>query len=135
MRPDRLPAPLRAAIFAAAVALVLYVSLSPAESLPGTGMSDKIEHALAWAALTGLGLALAPLRWREVAGFCLVLGIGVELAQATMGLGRQGDWRDFLADAVGVLIAIRVAQLIQRISRPRRAAADETLQRSEPEET
>jgi VanZ family protein len=124
MRPDRLPAPLRAAIFAAAVAGVLYVSLSPAETLPGTGMSDKIEHALAWAALTGLGLALAPRRWRVVAGFCLLLGIGVEIAQATMGLGRQGDWRDMVADAVGVLIAIRLAQAVQRLARPRAVAQE-----------
>jgi len=124
MRPDRLPAPARAAIFAAAVALVLYVSLSPAETLPGTSLSDKVQHALAWGALTGLGLALAPLRWREVAGFCLVLGIGVELAQATMGLGRQGDWRDFVADAAGVLIAIRLGQLVQRLIRSRRAAPE-----------
>jgi len=122
MRPDRLPTPVRAAIFAAAVAVVLYCSLAPSETLPGVSMSDKLQHALAWGGLTGLGLLLAPRRWKEVAGFCLVLGIGVELAQATMGLGRQGDWRDFVADAAGVLIAVRVAQLVQRLGRPRRTA-------------
>ena len=123
MRPDRLPAPLRAAIFAAAVAVLLCVSLAPAETLPVSSVSDKVQHALAWAALTGLGLMLAPRRWREVAGFCLVLGIGVELAQATMGLGRQGDWRDFVADAAGVLIAVRATQLIRRLARRRGAGA------------
>jgi hypothetical protein len=27
-----------------------------------------------------------------------------------MGFGRDGDWRDFVADSLGVLIALRILQ-------------------------
>jgi VanZ family protein len=117
MHPDRLQGPLRGAIFAAAAAVVLYLSLAPSDGLPSVSLWDKAQHALAWGALTGLGLALAPRRWRAVAGFTLLLGVAVEILQATMGFGRMGDWRDLVADAVGILAAIRLTQAIQRLRR------------------
>lgn len=92
------------------VAFVVVLSLLPVRELPNVQVSDKIEHAAAYLLLSlwfggvfrvraflGLGMAL------------LALGGGIELAQAGMGLGRQGDWRDMLANAVGVVAGLFLA--------------------------
>jgi len=34
-----------------------------------------------------------------------------------MGFGRQGDWRDLLADTLGVLAALAIYALVQRLRR------------------
>jgi VanZ family protein len=94
------------------VLAVVVLSLLPVRELPNVNVSDKIEHAAAYLMLSlwfggllrvraflGLGLAL------------LALGGGIELAQAGMGLGRQGDWRDMLANAVGVVAGLFLAAI------------------------
>lgn len=110
MRVDQLPGPLRLTAFALAVAVILYLSLAPTGGIPDFSLWDKAQHALAWAGLTAMGLMFWPRRWQVVAAFALLLGLGVEFAQATLGFGRAGDWRDLLADAVGVLVALRLVQ-------------------------
>jgi VanZ family protein len=110
MELGRLPRPLRIALFALATAVILYLCLAPDTALPHVPLWDKLEHTAAWGLLTGVGLALSPRRWRAIAAFALLLGAGVEILQATMGFGRDGDWRDFVADSLGVLIALRILQ-------------------------
>lgn len=114
MRPDRLPRPLRLAIYAAAVAVVLYLSLAPTESLPQVNVWDKAEHALAWGGLTALGLALSTRHGWAVPVFTLGLGVAVEALQATLGFGRMGDWRDLVADAVGIVVVLGACALFRR---------------------
>lgn len=118
LRPDRLPRSLRLAAYAAATAILLYLCLAPAPDLPGPSPWDKAQHAIAWAVLTGLGLVLSPSRPRAICAFALSLGVLVEVLQATMGFGRQGDWRDVAADAVGVAAALAAWALVQRRFRP-----------------
>ena len=102
--PSRLPRLLRLAIIAAAAAVLLYLSLAPTRDLPGVGLVwDKAEHAIAYLVLMGLGLAFAPRRLRAFTLFALCLGLAVEILQANMGFGRQGDWRDMVANSLGVL--------------------------------
>lgn len=106
---SRLPRPIRIALYAVATGVVLYLCLAPTEAVPAEGLVwDKAEHALAWMVLTGAGLALSPRRPRAIMLFCLGLGAGVEVLQATMGFGRDGDWRDFVADSIGVAAAVPV---------------------------
>jgi VanZ family protein len=118
MHPDRLPRPLRLALYAGAVAILLYLCLAPTTALPEAGLGDKWEHAVAWWVLAGLGLILAPRRPRAIGVFCLALGGAIELAQATMGFGRHGDWRDLAADALGVAAAYALAGGLRRVRRP-----------------
>lgn len=113
MRFDRLPQPLRVALFAAVTGLILYLSLAPTASVPNVDLWDKAQHALTFASLTAVGLALWPGRWKAVAGFALALGLAIEGLQANMGLGRYGEWRDVVADAVGVLVALRLVQALR----------------------
>jgi VanZ family protein len=56
-------------------------------------------------------------RWLVVLAV-LGLGVGIEFAQALMPFGRDGDWRDALADGVGVLIGL-VAWWVARRFKPK----------------
>ena len=115
-----LPRAVRIGLFAAAVGVILVICILPESALPKAPLWDKLEHSLAWATLTIIGISLSPRRWKAIALFALGLGLAVEVIQAIAPTGRQGDWRDFLADAVGVLIGVRVMQIVQKI-RARRA--------------
>lgn len=114
---DRLPRPLRLALYAGATAVLLWLCLAPSEELPQVTMWDKFEHSIAWFVLTGTGLLLSPQRPRAIAAYALGLGALVEGLQATMGFGRKGDWRDLLADTVGVLAALAIYVLVRRLRR------------------
>ena len=43
--------------------------------------------------------------------------MAVEILQATMGFGRDGDWRDLVADTLGVAVALAIYALVQRLRR------------------
>lgn len=101
-------------MYALASGLILYVALAPGHALPDVSLWDKAEHAVAWGGLTLMGLAFWPGRRWAVAAYALALGLVVEVGQATMDLGRMGDWRDLLADAVGVAAALGLAALLGR---------------------
>lgn len=107
-----LPRPLRAGLFCAATAALLWLSLAPTRDLPGAVMFwDKAEHSLAYLVLTGMGLVLFPRHPRLLAAYVMAVGGGVEVLQAVMGFGRQGDWRDILANAIGIAAAYSLAAL------------------------
>jgi hypothetical protein len=83
--------------------LVIIASLVPARDLPRLRVNDKVEHVCAYLALAlWFGGLLAPRRYLQLALVLLALGGGIEIAQGLMGLGREADWRDFWADALGV---------------------------------
>jgi VanZ family protein len=104
--PHRLPVAVRGGAYAFAVAVLLYLCLAPGKDLPEVTLWDKVEHAAAWFVLTAIGLALWPRRPGRIAGFALAFGALVEVLQAVMPLGRDGDWRDWVADAIGVAAAL-----------------------------
>lgn len=106
---------LKISIFAGLAAIIAYLSLAPAQDTPTAGLFwDKAQHALAYLVLTGVGLVFFPRRQRAVFFGVLAFGVGVELAQSAMGFGRQGDWRDAVANAAGALLALRMVQLWRR---------------------
>ncbi|WP_334160779.1 VanZ family protein [Phenylobacterium sp.] len=124
MRPSALPRPVRLGLYGGAVAVLLWLCLAPSETLPQPeGLSDKWEHTIAWFVLTASGLVLAPRRWRAIAGFALALGAAVEVLQATLGFGRHGDWRDLIADSLGVAAALGLFLPLRRRLDPARAGA------------
>ena len=114
---DRLPRPLRLAIYALATAILLMMCLVPQADLPSANMGDKIEHSIAWFILTATGLLLSHHRPRAIAAYAIGLGVAVELLQANMGFGRHGDWRDLVADSLGVAVALALYALVQRLRR------------------
>jgi VanZ family protein len=106
MAPDRLSLPLRLGLYGAALAIVLYLTQAPVRDLPPVSLWDKAEHALAWAALTACGLLLFPRRPGRIVLLVLAYGGLVEVVQALLPFGRDADWRDWAADAVGVGAAL-----------------------------
>lgn len=114
MRLDRLPLPLRLALYAIATGVLLYLCLAPAEGLPHVKLWDKAEHAIAWAVLAGSGLVLFP-RWRiAIALYAVVLGGLVEILQGLPQINRDSDWKDWVADIVGVTVAWLIVRLATR---------------------
>lgn len=118
MSPDRLPLLPRIVTFGFAVTVLLWLSLVPTDALPqAITFWDKAEHALAYLVLTGLGLVLFPRRAIVLIGAVLALGVSIELLQSVTRLGRQGDWRDVIANATGVAVAAVVVGLGRRALR------------------
>jgi hypothetical protein len=122
MLPHRLPRPVRLGLFALASAILLYLCLAPSGALPEPGIGDKWEHGLAWMVLVLTGLALGPRRPRAIVAYALALAVAVEVLQGLMGFGRDADWRDVLADALGVGAALAIAWAAARLIGPRAAA-------------
>lgn len=92
-------------------AVILIVCLLPGNKLPELkNISDKTEHMLAFATLAfwfGSILVRRDIVWLALA--LVAFGGLIELAQATMKLGRQGDVNDLIADAIGVAVGIALA--------------------------
>ena len=88
--------------------LILYLTLVP-KPLPDNDISfwehtDKLVHAIMFGALY---VCLALDLWRgQPALISIAAGGIIELLQGAMHLGRGADPLDFLADSVGVIVAM-----------------------------
>ena len=110
-----IPRPLRLAVFAAAVAVILYLTLAPSNDVPGSTLIwDKAAHAIAFGLLVLIGLLMSTHRRVVVAAAVMGLGVAIEIAQALMPFGRQGDWIDLFADTVGIVIGVGLWALARR---------------------
>jgi VanZ family protein len=88
--------------------LCIALSLLPPIQLGGPPDSDKLGHFLAYFTLMAWAVMLFK-GWRArvlVAGALVLLGLGLEFAQAMLTTTRQGDSRDVLANAMGVLAGL-----------------------------
>lgn len=94
----------------AMLALAVLGSLLPVQNIPDVGTSDKVQHFAAYAMLALWFAGIYPRsRYPLIAAGLLLFGIGIELAQALMGLGRQGDLLDVLANAGGIAMGLLAA--------------------------
>jgi VanZ family protein len=112
---DRLPLALRFGLYGLATAILLYLCLAPTKALPNVHLWDKAEHAIAWAVLAGVGLILFPDRPVAIVAFSLTFGVLVEVLQAVLPFGRDGDWKDWAADCVGVAATFAIYALVRRL--------------------
>src|SRR4051794_18393258 len=110
------PRPWRLGLYALACGVLLYLTLAPEQEVPGVGLVwDKAEHALSWAILTGAGLLLSTRRRWAIGMFALAFGAAIEVLQANMGLGRDGNWADLGADTLGIVAAYLAWALMRRL--------------------
>lgn len=115
MLPSQYPRPIRLGLYALASAGLLYLCLAPQDQLPQPpGLNDKVEHAVAWFVLAGLGYILAPRRRWAIPAYAVLLGAMVEVLQMLFGFGREGDVLDFAADLLGVTLAAGLAAAWRR---------------------
>lgn len=108
MSPSRFPRPIRLGLYALAAAILLVLCVLPTQDLPDTGAGDRFEHTAAWFVLTITGYLLAPQRRLAIPAFALAYGVLIEVLQGSVVTGRHGDVPDFLADALGVGLAVLV---------------------------
>jgi VanZ family protein len=110
LKPFRYPL-LWSALWCGGVAGVVALSLTPAPDLGALPAGiDKVEHFIAYAALSGGAVQLYP-RWRSLlsVGICLVLmGIGLEYAQGALTADRVMDGADALANTLGVIVGLAI---------------------------
>ena len=98
------------ALGAVLILVVVIASLVPARDLPRLRVSDKVEHTVAYLGLALWFGGLVRLRnYLRLALALLALGGSIEIAQGLMGLGREADWRDFLANACGTGIGMLIS--------------------------
>jgi hypothetical protein len=113
-------------VFLLLLATVLYLTLMPSPphvELDDLPYGDKIEHFLAFGALT----VAARFGFPRMAGWLVLerlsfLGAMIEVVQGSPGLHRDCDWRDWAADTLGVLVAlagVRVLFILYRSLQPR----------------
>ena len=100
-----------AGLWMLAIAVVVIGSLLPAQDLPSVQVNDKIEHFVAYAALSAGAVQLFARRlsWGFVCVLLVLMGIGIEYLQAQMAMGRMLDRNDALANTIGVLIGLATA--------------------------
>ena len=109
MRPLRY-LPLWGLLGAALLALLLYFCLEPAGQGGVFLLPDKLSHLLGFFALTVWFAALVERRFFLVVGLVmLAVGIGIEIAQDLMALGRAAELADVYADLAGILLGLAVS--------------------------
>lgn len=77
--------------------------------------ADKVQHALAFSVLVGLGRLAQFESKRKLFAGLLLLGIGIEALQSFTAT-RTAEWADVWADVVGLLLGFAAAKAIGRRS-------------------
>jgi VanZ family protein len=92
------------------IVCAIIVSLVPGQKLPQMGVSDKLEHALAYTMLTVWFTGVYPRSSYVRIGLgMLMLGVAIEIAQGAMPFGRQTDFRDVIANSFGIAVGLGIA--------------------------
>lgn len=114
------PRPVRIGLFALALLVIAWLSLSPIEELPvSVSLWDKAQHAIAYFGLALIGAWAFPDRSGRLAVGLVAFGVGVETLQAAMALGRQGDAIDAVANTLGVAVGLALAWSARALLRAR----------------
>jgi VanZ family protein len=93
----------------AMVLFILYTTLAPANLVPDVHLNDKVEHATAFFGLTFWFGGLVARRRFGLLGIAMsAFGAAIEVAQGTMGLGRDMDIHDWYADTCGTVVALGI---------------------------
>lgn len=116
MLPSRFPRPVRLGLYALAAAILLVLCVMPSRDLPDPGTGDRFEHTAAWFVLTLTGYVLAPNRRLAIPAFALAYGALIEVLQGAAGTGRHSDTADFVADSLGVALAVAVFLLVRKFA-------------------
>jgi VanZ family protein len=112
--PDRLALWLSASL----AAVIALATLTPVPHMPEAPPgSDKLHHFVAFAALVFPAAAAVPRRLLWLAPLAVAYGGAIELIQPHVG--REGEWGDFLANAIGVAIGSAFGLVAHRSLWPR----------------
>lgn len=100
----RYPRLLMRILFVVALVAVFWLAVQPApEMVKLFSWQDKVEHAILFALLMGLGVTAWPRHLLALTAVVLVYGAAMEIAQSFTSY-RFGDVWDWVADALGVAV-------------------------------
>jgi VanZ family protein len=116
MLPSRFPRPVRLGLYALATAILMVLCLLPTRDLPDPGTGDRFEHTAAWFVLTLTGYILAPNRTLAIPAFAAIYGVFIEVLQGLTPTGRHSDPLDFVADTVGIALAVLLFLAARRLA-------------------
>ena len=107
-------------VFAGLLGISLVMFLLPGDDLSSSAPNDKLVHGLTFVALAVAG------SWAGVRPVRLGLGlaayaVATEVLQAVLPIGRHGDVRDLLADAMGIVLGLLLSWLAVRVAQRSRA--------------
>jgi len=102
-------------VFAGLLGISLVMFLLPGDDLSASAPNDKLVHGLTFVALAVAG------RWAGIRPVRLGLGLAAyavvtEILQAVLPIDRHGDVRDFLADAMGIVLGLLLSWLAMRVA-------------------
>ena len=113
-RSRQLPIRLLCALaFAAALGLTLIMALVPQPPELPVAVSDKAQHATAFAILAGLGACAWPRRLAQIAVVLIIIGGLIEILQMIPALHRDAEFADWATDVAATLAALLVVRMIQ----------------------
>ena len=104
--PTRLlSAPVRRGCFVLALVLIFIVAMIPMAVVPElVSFQDKLHHSAAFAVLMLLGRGGWPARTAALVAGLIGYGVLIEVCQHTLTTNRVGEFRDVVADGLGVAI-------------------------------
>ena len=113
-RSRQLPIRLLCALaFVAALGLTLVMALLPQPPELPMAMSDKVQHATAFAVLAGLGACAWPRRLTQIAVVLIIIGGLIEILQMIPALHRDAEFADWATDVAATLAALLMVRMIQ----------------------
>jgi VanZ family protein len=90
--------------------VITYLSLMPNDQLPDAGFSDKVNHILAYVALSlWFGGIMVRRSYLLIVLALVAFGVMIELLQGWTGAGRQAEALDLGANAVGIAAGLLLA--------------------------
>ena len=126
-RSGQLPIRLLCAIaFAAALGLTMVMALLPQPPELPVVLSDKVQHATAFAILAGLGALAWPRRLVQIAVVLIIIGGLIEILQMIPLLHRDAEFADWATDVAATLATLLVVRMIQG-KRASAALADDPM--------
>ena len=76
--------------------------------------ADKLQHIVVFFMLTLIGLYAYPFKkWAVITGLIL-FGMAIEILQSAFTLSRQASLADWVADVIGLTLALGLATLIKK---------------------
>ena len=106
-------------LLCALIAMVSYLAVTPSPPPPANLGWDKLNHMLAFSALTFTGCLGFPgtrrLLWGVLPGM-LALGVLIEVVQYFVP-GRSCEWQDLGADALGIACGAALALYVSALAR------------------
>jgi hypothetical protein len=97
-------------LFFALLAMVLTLALAPDFGGTSVGGFDKVKHACAFAALAAVGRVSFESRvWLPLG--LVIFGLAIEFLQALPFIGKDMSAADVVADAIGVLFGMTLAEI------------------------